>query len=56
MIAKIKGNPRLDKLRVIHIYEADYNGFLKITWPHRAVRLATEMRTLNYAQGGRQKG
>ena len=36
--------------------QADYNGFLKITWPHRAVRLATEKRTLNYAQGGGQKG
>jgi hypothetical protein len=41
---------------VIHIYEADYNGFLKITRPHRAVRLATKKRTLNYAQGGGQKG
>ena len=56
MIAKNEGKARIDKLRVIHLYEADYNGFLKITWPHRAVHNATKKRTLNYAQGGGQKG
>jgi hypothetical protein len=25
MIEKIKGTPRIDKKRVIHLYEADYN-------------------------------
>ena len=56
MIAKMDGNPRIDKLRVIHLYEANYNGFLKITWPHRAVRNATKRKMLNYSQGGGQKG
>ena len=56
MIAKSEGQPRIDKLRVIHLYEADYNGFLKTTWPHRAVHLATKNNTLNHAQGGGQKG
>ena len=56
MIAKSEGQARIDKLRVIHLYEADYNGFLKIIWPHRAVYGATKNRTLNHAQGGGQKG
>jgi hypothetical protein len=56
MLAKSTGKPRIDKLRVIHLYEADYNGFLKTVWPHRAVRHATKRKRLNYAQGGGQKG
>jgi hypothetical protein len=28
-IEKIPGNPRIEKLRVIHIYEADWNLLLK---------------------------
>jgi hypothetical protein len=56
MLAKSTGKPRIDKLGVIHLYEADYNGFLKTVWPHRAVRHATKKKRLNYAQGGGQKG
>ena len=37
MIEKIKGNPRLDKLRIIHLYEADYNIISKIIWSRKAV-------------------
>jgi hypothetical protein len=37
LLGKSKGKPRIDKLRVIHLYKADYNGFLKIVWPHQAV-------------------
>jgi hypothetical protein len=32
MIEKQPGCPRLNKLRVIHLYEADYNLLLKIIW------------------------
>jgi hypothetical protein len=42
MLAKSKGKPRINKLRVIHLYEADYNGLLKTVWPHRAVQHATK--------------
>ena len=56
MIAKMVGNPRIDKLRVIHLYEANYNGFQRIMWPHRAVRNAMNRKMLNYSQGGGQKG
>jgi hypothetical protein len=38
------------------VYEAEYNGFLKTVWPHRAVRHVTKKKRLNYAQGGGQKG
>jgi hypothetical protein len=32
MIEKTPGNPRINKLRVIHLYEADYNLLLKKIW------------------------
>jgi hypothetical protein len=56
MIAKTAGHPRINKLRVIHLYKADYNGFLKILWPQRAVHNATEKNLLNDSQAGGQKG
>ena len=56
MISKLDGQARIDKLRVIHGYEADYNGLLKIEWPQRAVKNATKTEVLNYSQGGGQKG
>jgi hypothetical protein len=52
MISKIEGVPQVDKLRVIHLYEADYNGYLKKEWPNRAVRHTTERHILNNSQGG----
>jgi hypothetical protein len=55
MLGKSTGKLRIDKLQVIHLYEADYNGFLKTVWPHRAVRHAPKKKRLNYAQGGGQK-
>jgi hypothetical protein len=42
MLLKIEGVPQVDKLRAIHLYEADYNGYYKAGWPHRAVRHATK--------------
>jgi hypothetical protein len=56
LLGKSKGKPQIDKLRVIHLYEADYNEFPKTVWPHRAVRHATKKKGLNYAQGFGQKG
>ena len=32
MLSKIEGVPQIDKLRVIHLYKADYNGYLKKEW------------------------
>jgi Reverse transcriptase (RNA-dependent DNA polymerase) len=36
MIEKIKGQPIIDKVRIIHLYEADYNLLLKIVWARKA--------------------
>ena len=52
MISKLDGQARIDKLRTIHGYEADYNGLLKIEWPKRAVHHATKKDLLNHSQGG----
>lgn len=38
MIEKDEGKPYLTRLRVIHLFEADYNLFLKILFGKRLVR------------------
>jgi ribonuclease HI len=52
MIEKVKGTPRVDKLRVIHLYEADYNLILKIIWARKAVWNAETSGTLHEGQAG----
>ena len=37
MIEKEPGNPRIHRLRVIHLYEADYNLLLGIFWARKLV-------------------
>ena len=32
MLKKDNGNPRIHRLRIIHIYEADYNLLLAVKW------------------------
>ena len=32
MLQKDEGNPRIHRLRVIHIYECDYNLLLAVKW------------------------
>jgi hypothetical protein len=36
-LEKDPGRPSLNRLRVIHLFEADYNLFLKIIWAKRLV-------------------
>ena len=40
MIEKEKNNPRINRLRVINKYEADYNLILKFFWPHQTTHNA----------------
>jgi exonuclease III len=56
MIQKIQGNSRIDKLRVIHIYEADYNLFLKVFWGRKLVYNSESQHALNEGQYGSRPG
>jgi hypothetical protein len=42
MLEKTKGNPRLDKLRVIQLIEADLNMMLRIIFGRRLVHWAED--------------
>lgn len=42
MIEKIPATPRINKLRVINIYEADYNLLLKHFLPNKATKYAVQ--------------
>jgi hypothetical protein len=52
MIEKVKGCPRIDKLRIIHLYEADYNLLLKIVWARKTVWHAHNNHKLYEGQAG----
>lgn len=52
MIEKQPGCSRINKLRVIHLYEADYNLLLKIIWARRLVWHAHDLNKLNAGQAG----
>jgi hypothetical protein len=56
MIEKQLGCPRINKLRVIHLYEADYNLLLKIIWARRLVWHAHDLDKLNKDQAGSRPG
>ena len=52
MLEKDPGDPKLDRLQIICLYEADYNLFLKIMWAHRLIRSAEDNGLLGETQGG----
>ena len=52
MIEKIPSVPRINKLRVINIYEADYNLMLKYFWPKQATKHAVQAKTIGENQWG----
>jgi hypothetical protein len=54
MIEKDEGKPYLTRLRVIHLFEADYNLFLKILFGKRLVRNGEKYDALNDQQHGSQ--
>jgi hypothetical protein len=42
MIEKDPGSPRLNRLRIIHFFEADFNLFLNVQWGSRLVKRAVK--------------
>jgi Reverse transcriptase (RNA-dependent DNA polymerase) len=52
MLEKEPGDPKIDRLCIICLYEADYNLFLKIMWAHRLVTVAEEQNLFDDSQGG----
>jgi Reverse transcriptase (RNA-dependent DNA polymerase) len=56
MIEKIKNCPRIDKLRVIHLFEADYNLLLKIVWARKLVWNSNDNNRLHQGQAGSRPG
>jgi hypothetical protein len=56
LIEKDPGQPRISRLQIIHLFEADLNLFLKIQWGHRLVRRACELNLLNSGQHGSVPG
>jgi hypothetical protein len=52
MLEKGKGDPKIDHLQIICLYEADYNIFLKRMWAHRLVRTCEEHDLFDDTQAG----
>jgi hypothetical protein len=55
-IEKIPGQPLIDKLRVIHIYEADWNLILKYFVSHQLTHTACRDNTVTSEQAGGRIG
>jgi hypothetical protein len=53
MIEKDHGQPKITRLRIIHLFEADFNFFLKLQWGSRLVKRAVQEDLLNDGQHGR---
>ncbi|KAI2505456.1 hypothetical protein MHU86_8979 [Fragilaria crotonensis] len=52
LIEKDPGQPKITRLRIIHLFEADFNFFLKLIWGSRLVKRAVSMKLLNDGQHG----
>ncbi|KAI2511593.1 hypothetical protein MHU86_2847 [Fragilaria crotonensis] len=52
LIEKDPGRPTLTRLRIIHLFEADFNLFLKLIWGSRLVKRAVSLNLLNDGQHG----
>jgi hypothetical protein len=55
MILKEPNNHRLHRLRVLHLFEADYNLILGVKW-RQLMRHAESKQTLNAGQYGSRSG
>ncbi|KAI2512439.1 hypothetical protein MHU86_1892 [Fragilaria crotonensis] len=52
LVEKDPGQPKLTRLRIIHLFEADFNLFLKMIWGSRLVKRAVQLKLLNDGQHG----
>jgi hypothetical protein len=52
LIEKDAGRPRINGLRIVHLFEADFNFLLKLQWGHRLVCQALLMDLLHKGQHG----
>ena len=43
MLPKEPNNIQINRLRLIHLYEADYNLVLKFFWPHIATKCVDKL-------------
>jgi hypothetical protein len=55
MIEKIPEKLRLNKVRVIHLFEADFNLCLRILWGQRLLRQAEKRSATNSSDRGKGK-
>jgi hypothetical protein len=55
MILKEANNHKIHRLRVLHLYEADYNLILRVKW-RQLMRHAEANHTLNEGQYGSRAG
>ena len=56
LLEKDPGRPSLNRLRIIHLFEADYNLFLKLLWAKRLIARGEEHNQFGEAQQGSRKG
>jgi len=56
MLEKDPGRPAINRLRIIHLFEADFNLFLKLTWGSRLVRQAQQTNMIHNGQYGSVPG
>lgn len=52
MLEKDVGNPCIHRLRIIHLFEADFNLYMKMQWGKRLVRRASKHLLLHTGQFG----
>ncbi len=52
LIKKDPGQPNINRLRIIHLYKADYNLFLKTTWARRLVTPGEDPQPFGQSQHG----
>lgn len=56
MIEKDPNSAKITRLRVIHLYEADYNLLLKVIWDRKCVWNVHDEDRLNKGQAGSRPG